>query len=104
MVENKTKHLIYYAVKIGRKPQIYTSWEECQAPVTGYSGAKFKKFKEEENAKKYMKQEKEEDNELELEEEMNKMKAERAVEIGKNGKVLRRNSKKGIPKRIKKSK
>ena len=47
-----------------------------------------------------MKQEKEEDNELELEEEMNKMKAERVVEIGK---VLRRNSKKGIPKRIKKA-
>ncbi|WP_300410798.1 ribonuclease H family protein [Lagierella sp.] len=35
----------YYAVKTGRKPGIYSSWEECKKQIDGYSGAVFKKFK-----------------------------------------------------------
>lgn len=34
----------YYAVKKGKKPGIYESWEECKAQVHGYKGAEFKKF------------------------------------------------------------
>jgi len=34
----------FYAVKIGKKPGIYTSWEECQKQVKGYSGSQFKSF------------------------------------------------------------
>ena len=29
----------YYAVKKGKKPGIYRSWEECRAQVSGFSGA-----------------------------------------------------------------
>lgn len=34
----------YYAVKNGRKPGIFTSWEECKQQVEGYSGAVYKSF------------------------------------------------------------
>lgn len=34
----------YYAVKNGRIPGIYTSWDECKKQVTGFSGAVYKGF------------------------------------------------------------
>lgn len=34
----------YYAVKNGRIPGIYTSWDECRKQVTGFSGAVYKGF------------------------------------------------------------
>lgn len=40
----------YYAVKEGRKPGIYKTWEECKAQVHGYKDAKFKKFNNKEDA------------------------------------------------------
>lgn len=40
----------YYAVKIGKVPGIYDSWEECQANVLGISGAIFKSFRSLEEA------------------------------------------------------
>ena len=35
----------YYAVRVGRTPGIYTSWNECEHQVLKYSGAKHKSFK-----------------------------------------------------------
>lgn len=34
----------FYAVKQGRVPGVYQSWEECKAQVDGYSGAAYKSF------------------------------------------------------------
>lgn len=34
----------FYAVKQGRKPGVYSSWAECQEQINGFSGAKYKKF------------------------------------------------------------
>lgn len=34
----------FYVVWEGRAPGVYDSWEECQAQVEGYPGAKFKSF------------------------------------------------------------
>jgi len=34
----------YYVVWVGNQPGIYTSWNECQAQVNGFEGAKFKAF------------------------------------------------------------
>lgn len=34
----------YYAVRDGRMPGVYETWEECERQVKGYSGAKYKKF------------------------------------------------------------
>lgn len=34
----------YYAVKNGRVPGIYTSWDDCRKQVTGFSGAVYKGF------------------------------------------------------------
>ncbi|MBR1390241.1 MAG: ribonuclease H family protein [Lachnospiraceae bacterium] len=44
----------FYAVKIGKKPGIYTTWEECRAMVEGYSGAKYKSFPTREEAQAYL--------------------------------------------------
>ena len=44
----------YYAVRVGKKPGIYSTWESCRAQVHGFAGAQFKKFTTEEEAKAYM--------------------------------------------------
>jgi len=44
----------YYAVRKGRKPGIYNSWDECSENVTGFKGAEFKSFKTPEEAEKYI--------------------------------------------------
>ena len=44
----------YYAVKKGIEPGIYTSWEECNKQIDGFSGAEYKKFKTEDEATEYM--------------------------------------------------
>lgn len=49
----------YYAVKNGRNPGIYNSWEECQREVIKFEGAQYKSFSSLEDAKNYL-EEKEE--------------------------------------------
>lgn len=44
----------YYAVKKGRNPGIYTSWDSCLEEVKGYSGAIYKSFKTLEEANEFM--------------------------------------------------
>ncbi|WP_297280960.1 ribonuclease H family protein [uncultured Anaerococcus sp.] len=44
----------YYAVKKGRNPGIYTSWDSCLEEVKGYSGAIYKSFKSLDDAKDFM--------------------------------------------------
>jgi caulimovirus viroplasmin len=50
----KEKIMKYYAVKVGARTGVFTSWEECQKAVDGFSGAKFKKFHSLEEAKKFV--------------------------------------------------
>lgn len=40
----------YYAVRKGRNPGIYTSWDSCLKEVKGFSGAVYKSFKTKEDA------------------------------------------------------
>lgn len=40
----------YYAVKEGRNPGIYETWNECEREVKGFKGAKYKKFKSKKEA------------------------------------------------------
>ena len=47
----------FYAVKEGKKPGIYMSWDECKEQVNGYSGAVYKSFSNEEEAKAFIKKE-----------------------------------------------
>ena len=44
----------YYAVKKGVVPGIYLTWAECESNVKGYSGAEYKSFKTEEEAREYI--------------------------------------------------
>lgn len=44
----------YYAVKEGRIPGIYLTWEECKAQVNAYSGAVYKSFKTKSEAERFM--------------------------------------------------
>ena len=34
----------YYAVRVGKTPGIYLSWDDCKVMVDGYPGAKYKSF------------------------------------------------------------
>ncbi|ETY74464.1 ribonuclease H family protein [Lactiplantibacillus fabifermentans] len=34
----------FYAVRVGRKPGIYSTWAACQQQINGYSGAQYKSF------------------------------------------------------------
>lgn len=43
-----------YAVKVGRIPGIYVSWDDCKANVDGYPGAQYKSFKTADEAAAYM--------------------------------------------------
>ncbi len=43
----------YYAVRVGRKPGIYETWEECREQTHGYPGAVFKGFPDLESAKAF---------------------------------------------------
>lgn len=40
----------YYAVREGRVPGVYSTWDECRAQVDGFSGAKYKSFARREDA------------------------------------------------------
>lgn len=44
----------YYAVKKGRQTGIFTTWPKCQEQIQGYSGAVYKSFMNENDAKAYL--------------------------------------------------
>lgn len=44
----------FYAVKVGKIPGIYSTWDECQLQVDGVSGAKYQGFLTLEEAEKYI--------------------------------------------------
>lgn len=44
----------YYAVKIGRKPGIYNTWDECKEQVVCFSGAIYKSFGRKEDALEFI--------------------------------------------------
>ena len=44
----------YYAVKVGKKPGIYNTWDECKEQVNKFPGAIYKSFKTMEEAKKFI--------------------------------------------------
>lgn len=44
----------FYAVKNGRNPGIYRTWDECKEQVHGYSGPMYKKFPTLEEAESYI--------------------------------------------------
>jgi ribonuclease HI len=47
----------YYAVKVGKNPGIYETWEECQKQVIGFKGSKYKKFQTYEEAMDFIQDE-----------------------------------------------
>lgn len=44
----------FYAVKIGKQPGIYKTWDECKSQVNGYSGALYKGFQTKKEAEDYL--------------------------------------------------
>ena len=44
----------FYAVRVGRVPGIYTSWDACKAQVKGYPGAVYKSFKTHQEAQSFL--------------------------------------------------
>ena len=48
----------FYAVKIGRKPGIYNSWDECKMQVDKFKGAVYKSFSNKEDALMFIEEKK----------------------------------------------
>lgn len=46
--------MAFYAVKKGRQPGVYNSWDECSEQINGFSGAIYKKFKVESDAQAFV--------------------------------------------------
>lgn len=44
----------YYAVRVGKVPGIYQTWDECKKNVHGFPAAEYKSFMSMEEAKAYM--------------------------------------------------
>lgn len=44
----------YYAVRVGKTPGIYKTWEDCKAQVIGYKGAIYKGFAEKQDAEDFL--------------------------------------------------
>lgn len=44
----------FYAVRKGREPGIYNTWDECKALVHGFAGAEYKSFTDKSEAEAYM--------------------------------------------------
>ncbi|MBI3915210.1 MAG: viroplasmin family protein, partial [Chloroflexi bacterium] len=44
----------YYAVRVGRVPGIYKTWDECSAQVTGFAGAHYRGFNSLLDAEKFL--------------------------------------------------
>lgn len=44
----------FYAVRVGRSPGIYTSWDACVSQVKGYPGAIYKSFKSQTEAQSFL--------------------------------------------------
>lgn len=44
----------FYAVKVGKNPGIYNTWDECSKQVIGYSGAVYKSFLTMKQAKEFL--------------------------------------------------
>lgn len=44
----------FYAVRVGRAPGIYNSWDDCKAQIDGFSGATYKSFKTAAEAAEFM--------------------------------------------------
>lgn len=44
----------FYAVRKGKTPGIYSSWEQCKAQTAGFSGAEYKSFKTAKEAAEFM--------------------------------------------------
>ncbi|CAI2690318.1 Ribonuclease H [Apilactobacillus kunkeei] len=44
----------FYAVRKGKKPGIYSTWDECKNQVNGFPGAEYKSFKTKSEANAYM--------------------------------------------------
>lgn len=44
----------YYAVRVGKEPGIYNTWDECKSQVHGFPGAEYKSFTSYEEAQSFI--------------------------------------------------
>lgn len=46
--------MVFYVVHKGRKPGIYTNWQDCKKQIDGFAGPIYKKFERREDADKFL--------------------------------------------------
>ena len=52
--QSKSRKRFYYAVRSGKTPGIYETWEECKVQVVGAKGPEYKKFSTEKEAQDFI--------------------------------------------------
>src|SRR5699024_6858662 len=75
ILENRGVIMKYYAVREGRNPGIYHTWEECSNEVIGYKGAVYKKFNSHDEALNFIKKDKTKNMKMEEDMKDNEMKS-----------------------------
>ena len=63
----------FYAVKVGRQTGVFTTWDECEAQVKGFSEAEYKKFDTMEEANAFLDVKEETPKQLSIQEQMTMM-------------------------------
>lgn len=77
----------FYAVKVGRIPGVYGTWSETEEQVKGFSGAVYKSFSTEDEAIKYIQEEKKNENIFDETSSINK-KIEQEIKQLQDGEVI----------------
>ena len=80
----------FYAVKKGRKPGVYRTWEEARKQVEGYSGAEYKSFTKITDATEYLNWDRETVNQVFQKDEDSLQKA--IAKIQKESRKIKQNS------------
>ena len=55
LANGRARRSKFYAVRVGKIPGVYETWDECRAEVHKYSGAVFKSFKSRVEAEEFVK-------------------------------------------------
>ena len=82
---------MWYSVHTGKIPGVYPTWKECQAQVSGWKGAKFKKFETQQDAEYFFKHGSDRSIVVEAKQKQGSSKPKSHVSVYTDGSCIRKN-------------
>jgi ribonuclease HI len=82
---------MWYSVHSGKIPGVYSTWKECQAQVSGWKGAKFKKFETRQDAEYFSKHGIDRSTVVEAEQKQAKSNSKSHISVYTDGSCIRKN-------------